>query len=81
MLAGFADRRGDDQFNQALSEKRVRRVKRFLVNSGVNSTQVIGTAFGETQPLNPAESLESNFFDRRVVVELKLDIDRKLATR
>ena len=25
-LSGFADRRGDDQFNQALSEKRVRRV-------------------------------------------------------
>ena len=80
-LSGFADRRGDDQFNQALSEKRVRRVKRFLVNSGVNSSQVIGTAFGETRPLDSAESLESNFFDRRVVVELKLDIDRKLATR
>jgi hypothetical protein len=47
----------------------------------VDSRQVIGTAFGETQPLNPAESLENNFFDRRVVVELKLDIDRNLATR
>ena len=80
-LSGFADRRGDDQSNQTLSEKRVRSVKRFLVNSGVNSNQVIGTAFGETRPLDSAESLESNFFDRRVVVELKLDIDRKLATR
>ena len=80
-LSGFADRRGDDQFNQALSEKRVRRIKRFLVNSGVNSSQVIGTAFGETRPLDSTESLESNFFDRRVVVELKLETDRKLATR
>ncbi|MDG1230977.1 MAG: OmpA family protein [Pseudomonadales bacterium] len=80
-LSGFADRRGDDQFNQALSEQRVRSVKRFLVNSGVNSTQVIGAAFGETRPLDSAESLESNFFDRRVVVELKLEIDRKIATR
>ena len=80
-LAGFADRRGDDSFNQALSEKRVQRIKRFLVKSGVNSKQIIGTAFGETRPLDSAESLESNFFDRRVVVELKLDIDRELATR
>ena len=80
-LAGFADRRGDDRFNQALSEKRVRGIKRFLVKNGVNSKQIIGTAFGETRPLDSAESLESNFFDRRVVVELKLDIDRELATR
>jgi sortase system peptidoglycan-associated protein len=80
-LAGFSDRRGDDQFNQALSEKRVRSIKRFLVKSGVNSKQIIGSAFGETRPLSSAESLESNFFDRRVVVELKLDIDRELATR
>jgi sortase system peptidoglycan-associated protein len=80
-LAGFSDRRGDDNFNQALSEKRVRSIKRFLVKSGVNSTQIIGSAFGETRPLSSDESLESNFFDRRVVVELKLDIDRELATR
>jgi hypothetical protein len=51
------------------------------VKSGVNSTQIIGSAFGETRPLSSDESLESNFFDRRVVVELKLDIDRELATR
>lgn len=80
-LIGFSDRRGDSDFNQALSEDRVRSIKQFLLERGVDSTQVIGTAFGETQPLSPLESLENNFFDRRVVVELKLDMDRNLATR
>ena len=80
-LIGFSDRRGDSDFNQALSEDRVRSIKQFLLARGVDSTQVIGRAFGETQPLSPAESLENNFFDRRVVVELKVDIDRNLATR
>lgn len=80
-LAGFADRRGDDSYNQRLSEDRVAAVRQFLVKQGVHQSQILGVAFGETQPLQPQESLEDNFFDRRVVIELNLDLDAQLATR
>lgn len=81
VLEGFADRRGDDSYNQALSEKRVATLKQYLLNRGVMSQQIVGIAYGETQPLATAETLESNFFDRRVMLEMKIDLDPQLATR
>ena len=80
-LAGFADRRGENQANFRLSEQRVDGVKDFLVSQGASTSQILTTAYGETRPLSTEESLENNFFDRRVVIELNLDIDPQLATR
>ena len=81
VLAGFADRRGEDQYNQQLSEKRVATIEQYLLGYGVDRQQLLSTAFGESQPLSAMESLEDNFFDRRVTVKLKLNIDPQLATR
>ncbi|MDA0791845.1 MAG: sortase-associated OmpA-like protein PdsO [Proteobacteria bacterium] len=80
-LSGFTDRRGDEDANQRLSEERVAAVKQYLMARGVTRGQILGRAYGEKQPLRPDESLESNFFDRRVVLELTLDHASKLATR
>jgi sortase system peptidoglycan-associated protein len=80
-LSGFADRRGPANANQTLSQKRVDGVQRYLAEHGVNLKQVQAKAFGETRPLKRNESLENNFFDRRVVLELSLDITSNLATR
>ncbi len=80
-LSGFADRRGLSDANQVLSEKRVKRVERYLVQRGVKRSQVQAQAFGESKPLQPDESLENNFFDRRVVIQLSLDVTSNLATR
>ena len=81
VLEGFADRRGDDAYNQALSEKRVATLQQYLLDRGALPEQIVGMAYGESQPLARNESLESNFFDRRVMLELKLDLDPQLATR
>jgi outer membrane protein OmpA-like peptidoglycan-associated protein len=80
-LTGFADRRGEQGFNLSLSEDRVDAVQQYLVRHGVSKQQIISTAYGESQPLNSMESLENNFFDRRVLIELNIDIDPQLATR
>ena len=80
-LSGFADRRGADAYNQDLSEKRVTQVRQYLLSRGVRSKQIVASAFGESKPLNADESFEGNFFDRRVVLELTLDVDAQLATR
>ncbi|MBT4160053.1 MAG: OmpA family protein [Gammaproteobacteria bacterium] len=80
-LTGYADRRGETANNQVLSEDRVTAVERFLLNHGASRSQILSMAFGESQPLEFAESLENNFFDRRVLIELNMDIDPQLATR
>ena len=80
-LTGYADRRGDETYNQDLSEDRIKAIESFLVSNGVTGSQILGIAYGESQPLAIEETLENNFFDRRVLVELSMDIDPQLATR
>ncbi len=70
-VAGFADRMGDENYNMELSKKRAQQVKEFLVQHGINEDRIITLAHGESQPLNPEENLENNFFDRRVTVYLR----------
>ena len=81
VLSGFADRRGDEAYNQTLSEQRVDVVKAYLLSNGVNRNQVIAQAFGETQPVAAEGSAESHFFDRRVVMSFDVDMRSPLATR
>jgi outer membrane protein OmpA-like peptidoglycan-associated protein len=54
-LEGHADPRGSVEYNQALSERRVNRVKQFLVEQGVPATNIETKAFGEQQNLTDAE--------------------------
>lgn len=70
-LAGFADRRGDSSFNQALSEQRVISVKQYLAEQGVANSQLVSTSHGESAPVNTEQSFESDFFDRRVMLQLR----------
>jgi outer membrane protein OmpA-like peptidoglycan-associated protein len=50
-LTGHADPRGSDEFNQALSERRVNRVKQFLVEQGISDSAISVNAVGESQEL------------------------------
>ena len=54
-LEGHADPRGSVEYNQALSERRVNRVKRFLVEQGVPAANIQTKAFGEQQNLTDAQ--------------------------
>ncbi|WP_372871708.1 sortase-associated OmpA-like protein PdsO [Shewanella sp.] len=69
-LKGFADRRGDSDYNQALSEQRLANVIAFLEQQGVDGGRLQGKAFGATSPLSLDGSFETDFFDRRVTLEL-----------
>ena len=80
-LAGYTDRRGSADANNRLSENRVKSVKAYLLAHGVRKGQVITTAYGESRPVEATETLEGNFFDRRVVMEVSLDLEPRLATR
>lgn len=62
-LGGHADIRGSDAYNQALSERRVEKVKRFLVEQGIPAADIDVKAFGKERNLTLEEvksSVESN---------------------
>jgi outer membrane protein OmpA-like peptidoglycan-associated protein len=58
-LEGHADKRGSVAFNQALSERRVARVKSFLVEHGVPAANIETTALGDQHNLTEAEVKDS----------------------
>ncbi|MBT1451062.1 sortase-associated OmpA-like protein PdsO [Glaciecola sp. XM2] len=82
-LTGFADIRGDSQYNKALSQQRADSVKSYLLKQNVDPSQIFTLAQGEQASfaeLTNAEnadlgnagytSHEALFFDRRVTVKL-----------
>jgi outer membrane protein OmpA-like peptidoglycan-associated protein len=54
-LEGHADIRGSEKYNQALTERRVERTRRFLVEQGVPAASIQTEAFGKQQQLTDAE--------------------------
>jgi outer membrane protein OmpA-like peptidoglycan-associated protein len=52
VLSGYADKRGPDGYNKALSERRAELVKRFLVEQGAPEASIETRAFGKTQNLS-----------------------------
>ncbi|MCB4437706.1 sortase-associated OmpA-like protein PdsO [Alteromonas sp. McT4-15] len=67
-LTGQADKRGDSQFNQALSMQRALSVKKYLTELGVASEQIMTVAVGESQSMQTEH--EGIFFDRKVEMEI-----------
>lgn len=59
VLEGHADMRGSDAFNQALSERRVARVKSFLIEQGIPESDIETKAFGKQHNLTTAEVQDS----------------------
>ncbi len=51
ILAGHADKRGSVEYNQKLSERRVNRVKQFLVEQGVPEADIDTKALGKEENL------------------------------
>jgi hypothetical protein len=57
-LSGHADNRGANKYNQFVSERRVQRVKEFLVARGVPENKIETAAYGEEQSLAKATVIE-----------------------
>ena len=69
-ITGYADRNGDPELNLKLSQERANSVKQFLYSAGIQISLIKTIAHGETKPLRSTQNLESDFFDRRVIVRL-----------
>ncbi len=79
-ITGYADRNGDANRNLALSRKRTDSVKQFFNGNGFQNSSIKTIAYGETRPLQTAQSFESDFFDRRVIVRIR-DTSQQLLSR
>jgi len=55
ILEGHADPRGSDEYNQALSERRVARVKSFLTEQGIPAGNIETKAYGKQRNLTDVE--------------------------
>ncbi len=58
-LIGHADPRGSEEYNQALSQRRVNRVRQFLVQQGVPDANIDTKAQGEDQNLTDGQIKEA----------------------
>ncbi len=75
-LDGFADERGDSDYNLELSAKRVEFVRNQLVAAGINPSRIHVTAHGEAPAQD--DSADSYALERRVA--LTIFIDRNTAS-
>ena len=76
-LEGFADERGDADYNLLLSQKRVESVREQLIAAGIGADRIRATAFGES-PAQDATA-DSYALERRVNLTVFIDGSPSLA--
>ncbi len=66
LLGGHTDERGTREYNRKLSEKRAEAIKQFLVEKGIDSSQISVYAYGEDHPVKKGHDESSWSYNRRV---------------
>lgn len=75
-LSAYADSKGSDAYNAALSRKRAATTKAYLVSKGINASRIQTSIFGEKDPiarntLNDGTDTEAGrHFNRRVEISI-----------
>ena len=67
-LDGFADERGDTEYNQRLSERRAEHVRQTLISNGVAESRIKLAAHGESPAAD--DNIDSFAFERKVSLTL-----------
>jgi OOP family OmpA-OmpF porin len=65
-VKGYASSEGTAAYNMKLSKDRANSVKTYLVNSGVNASQVASKGYGEANPVASNDTEEGRIQNRRV---------------
>lgn len=79
LIEGHTDSRGDEKYNQKLSEERARAVSRELSQLGVRNARIKQIGYGENQPVADNETDEGRQQNRRVEVAIFANEDLKKA--
>ncbi|MCU0358708.1 MAG: OmpA family protein [Cyclobacteriaceae bacterium] len=65
-LAGHTDNRGSFRQLMELSQKRVNRVKDYLVSKGIDKKRIMGRGYGGSKPIASNDTEEQRMLNRRV---------------
>lgn len=70
-LGGHTDNRGSFQQLMSLSQKRVNKVKNYLVSKGIKPKRITGKGYGGSKPIAGNDSEETRLLNRRVEFTIK----------
>ncbi len=70
-VAGYTDSDGEAEYNQWLSLRRANAVMSFLVDHGVDASNLSANGYGEDQPIADNETPEGKARNRRVELHIK----------
>ncbi|RBB32364.1 hypothetical protein DPV79_38595 [Burkholderia reimsis] len=65
-VTAHSDNSGDDQANLALSEKRARAVRAYLIAAGVSSQTLVAKGYGNSKPVESDLTVMGRFANRRI---------------
>lgn len=77
-VAGHTDDRGNDAYNQKLSEKRAASVKANLVKKGIAADRISSKGYGETMPVADNKTKAGRAANRRVEVQYTVREEKKV---
>jgi outer membrane protein OmpA-like peptidoglycan-associated protein len=70
LIVGHTDSRGEEVYNQRLSENRSDAARAYLVQQGVDATRVKAMGMGESEPVDTNDTDEGRQANRRVEVAI-----------
>lgn len=59
-ISSHTDSKGDDRYNQKLSQKRAKSVVDYLIEQGIEKERLQAKGYGETQPIAPNENSDGS---------------------
>ncbi len=71
VVEGHCDNRGTEEYNLALGSRRAQSVKDFLVNAGVEPSQIVTISYGEEKPAVRGDNEEAWAKNRRAEFRLR----------
>jgi peptidoglycan-associated lipoprotein len=74
VIEGHADRRGTDEYNQRLSQRRAEAVRRFLISQNVDARQIEAVPLGERKPAETGNDEAAYARNRRVEFRLPINV-------
>jgi outer membrane protein OmpA-like peptidoglycan-associated protein len=80
-IAGYADPRGSDAYNDELSLRRAQAVAAVLMSAGVAGERILIEAHGKTESTSAAGDLDAYALERRVTVRVELEGSGQVARR
>jgi len=69
-IAGHTDNTGSEEDNLKLSQRRADRVKKYLINEGIDARRIKAKGYGENQPVAGNNTKEGKQKNRRTEVRI-----------